>query len=156
MGLVTLANVLMLPLAGSLSDRLGRKRVIVPGLALVALAMPAYVLSASPAWFVAATLVTGLAMGFSGPAPAAYVADIAPVDGRGPAVGVYRTFGDLAAVIGPITVGWLIDVTDYRMAVLVLATLVLLAVVIFATAARETVVRAAAPAAKAAAAPSRP
>ncbi|HEY0691728.1 MAG TPA: MFS transporter [Kribbella sp.] len=156
MGLVTLANVLMLPLAGSLSDRLGRKRVIVPGLALVALAMPAYVLSASPAWFVAATLVTGLAMGFSGPAPAAYVADIAPADGRGPAVGVYRTFGDLAAVIGPIAVGWLIDVTDYRVAVLVLAALVLLAVVIFATAARETVVRATAPAAKAAAAPSRP
>jgi len=141
MALVTVVNVLSLPLAGSLSDRVGRKRVIVPGLVLVAVAMPAYVLSETSAWFVVATLVTGVAMGFSGPAPAAYVTDVAPADGRGPAIGIFRTSGDLAAVVGPIALGWLTDVTDYRVAVLALAAVMLVVAIGFAVTARETVVR---------------
>ena len=79
--------------------------------------------------------------GNSGPTPAAYMADVAPADGRGPAVGIYRTAGDLAAVVGPIGLGWIVDHVGYRTAVLVLAAVTLLAVGIFAAIARETVSR---------------
>jgi MFS transporter, DHA1 family, multidrug resistance protein len=139
LGIVTACNLVMVTLAGSVSDRVGRKKVIVPGLATAALVLPLYAVGAHPAWFVAVTLVTGIAMGFSGPTPAAYMADVAPAGARGPAVGIYRTFGDLAGIVGPILLGWLVDGAGYRTAVFVLAGVMFGAVLIFATVARETV-----------------
>jgi MFS transporter, DHA1 family, multidrug resistance protein len=141
LGMVTLTNLIMVTIAGRLSDRIGRKRVIVPGLATVGCALPAYAVTSDPLWFAAVVLVTGVALGFSGPTPAAYMADVAPADGRGPAVGIYRTAGDLAAVVGPIGLGWIVDHVGYRSAVLVLASVTLLAVGVFAGVARETVSR---------------
>ncbi|MEQ4203789.1 MFS transporter [Actinopolymorpha sp. B17G11] len=141
LGIVTFVNLIMVTIAGRLSDRIGRKRVIVPGLAMVGLALPAYAVTSDPLWFASVVLVTGVALGFSGPTPAAYMADVAPADGRGPAVGIYRTAGDLAAVVGPIGLGWIVDHVGYRSAVLVLATVTLLAVGVFAGIARETVSR---------------
>ena len=139
MGAVTFTNLILVTIVGRLSDRIGRKRVIVPGLLVVAVSQPVYALTSSPLAFVLVTLLTGIALGFSGPTPAAYMADVAPADGRGTAVGIYRTFGDLAAVIGPIGLGWLVDHTGYQAAVLTLAGVMLAATVIFATVARETV-----------------
>ncbi|MGW5365585.1 MFS transporter [Actinopolymorpha pittospori] len=139
MGAVTFTNLILVTIVGRLSDRIGRKRVIVPGLLVVAVSQPVYALTSSPMAFVLITLLTGIALGFSGPTPAAYMADVAPADGRGTAVGIYRTFGDLAAVIGPIGLGWLVDHTGYQAAVLTLAGVMLAATVIFATVARETV-----------------
>nr|WP_238363294.1 MFS transporter [Actinopolymorpha pittospori] len=139
MGAVTFTNLILVTIVGRLSDRIGRKRVIVPGLLVVAVSQPVYALTSSPMAFVLVTLLTGIALGFSGPTPAAYMADVAPADGRGTAVGIYRTFGDLAAVIGPIGLGWLVDHTGYQAAVLTLAGVMLAATVIFATVARETV-----------------
>jgi MFS transporter, DHA1 family, multidrug resistance protein len=141
LGVVTFTNLIMVTIAGRLSDRIGRKRVIVPGLAIVGLALPAYTLTSEAWWFAAVVLVTGMALGFSGPTPAAYLADVAPADGRGTAVGIYRTAGDLAAVVGPIGLGWIVDNVGYRSAVLVLAAVTLLAVGLFAAIARETVTR---------------
>ena len=138
LGAVTLCNLLTVSLAGSWSDRFGRKRVIVPGLLVIGGALPFYAVTSDPLWFVVVTVVTGLAAGLSGPAPAAYVADVSPEGGRGPAVGIYRTAGDLAAVAGPITLGWLVDLGDHRLAVVVLAVIVLASGVLFGFAARET------------------
>lgn len=139
MGAVTFTNLILVTIVGRLSDRIGRKRVIVPGLLVVAVSQPVYAMTSSQVTFVLVTLLTGVALGFSGPTPAAYMADVAPADGRGTAVGIYRTFGDLAAVIGPIGLGWLVDHTGYQAAVLTLAGVMLAATVIFATVARETV-----------------
>ena len=139
LGIVTACNLVMVSMAGSVSDRIGRKKVIVPGLAAVALVLPLYAVADHPAWFVAVTLATGIAAGFSGPTPAAYVADVAPAAGRGPAVGIYRTFGDLAGIVGPVLLGWLVDNAGYQVAVLVLAGVIMGAVLTFATMARETV-----------------
>jgi DHA1 family multidrug resistance protein-like MFS transporter len=138
LGAVTLSNLLTVSLAGSLSDRFGRKRVIVPGLLVIGAALPMYAVTSDPIWFVAVTVVTGLASGISGPAPAAYVADVSPEGGRGPAVGIYRTAGDLAAVVGPVALGWLVDLGDHRLAVFALAAVVLFAGALFGFAARET------------------
>ncbi|REF37737.1 putative MFS family arabinose efflux permease [Thermasporomyces composti] len=139
LGIVTACNLVMLSLAGALSDRVGRKRVIVPGMLVIATFLPLYLVSTHAAWFIAVTVVTGVAAGFSGPTPAAYVADVAPSNGRGPAVGMYRTFGDLAGIVGPISLGWLVDHTGYQMAVVVLAAVIMTTILVFAFVARETV-----------------
>ena len=136
---VTVTNLVVVSLAGRLSDRIGRKRVIVPGLLVVSLSLPVYAVTSDPVLFAAVTLVAGLAMGFSGPTPAAYMADVAPADGRGTAVGIYRTAGDLAAVVGPIGLGLLVDHAGHQAAVLTLAAVMLAVVVTFASTARETV-----------------
>ncbi|OLT09786.1 hypothetical protein BJF78_06160 [Pseudonocardia sp. CNS-139] len=138
LGAVTLGNLLTLPLAGHLNDRFGRKQVIVPGLLVVGAGVPLYAVTADPVWFIVITVVTGLASGICGPTPAAYVADLVPAGGRGPAVGLYRTAGDLAGVVGPVALGWLVDAGDHRAAVLALAAVVFGSGVVFALAARET------------------
>ena len=69
LGAVTLCNLLTVSLAGSLSDRFGRKRVIVPGLVVIGAALPLYALTSDPVWFVAVTVVTGLASGISARLP---------------------------------------------------------------------------------------
>jgi MFS family permease len=145
LGTVTACNLIMVSLAGALSDRVGRKRVIVPGMLVIAVFLPLYLVSTNAAWFIAVTVVTGVAAGFSGPTPAAYVADVASSNGRGPAVGMYRTFGDLAGILGPISLGWLVDHTGYQTAVVALAAVIMATILVFAFVARETVQRTPAP-----------
>lgn len=52
---------------------------------------------------------------------------------------MYRTFGDLAGIVGPISLGWLVDHTGYQMAVVVLAAVIMTTILVFAFVARETV-----------------
>lgn len=66
---------------------------------IVGMALPVYALTDSPVWFVTITVLAGLANGFSGATPAAYVADVAPARAR----------GTTAGIVGPILLGWLID-----------------------------------------------
>ena len=64
--------------AGVLVDRYGRKAVIVPATVAAGLSMIVFLAAPSYAWFLAACVVWSVAVGISGPAPAAYAADMAP------------------------------------------------------------------------------
>ena len=78
--------------------------------------------------------------GISGPAPAAYAADVIPEESRGLGMGLFRTYSDVGFVIGPLLLGWIADVTDsFRWSLLFNAALMASAVTVFAVFARETV-----------------
>lgn len=98
-------QALLLPVAGILADRVGRKTLIVPSTILTGLALVAYGLAPSKEWFFVAAGFYALASGIQGPAPGAYLADVAPAHLRGISMGTYRTFGDLAGLIAPIALG---------------------------------------------------
>jgi len=137
LGAITVCNIVMVRYAGALSDRVGRKRVIVP--AMLVVAVGAAGLAAPDGWaFVLAALVTGVAAGFSGPTPAAYLVDVTPPRARGTVTGVYRTFGDLGGIAGPLLLGVLADSRGFALAALALAAVVVVLTAAFALLCRET------------------
>lgn len=135
---ITVCNMLVVRFAGGLSDRIGRKRVIIPAMAMVSSGCAALALAHSIPAFVIATLATGVASGFSGPTPAAYLADVAAPSARGTAIGVYRTFGDMGTILGPILLGVAAQSWGFAPATLVLAGVVAVTTVAFGVLSRET------------------
>jgi MFS family permease len=67
-----------------------------------------------------------VATGFAGVAPAAMVADLAPRNLSGTAVGMFRFAGDLGFVLGPVLTGLVADAAGYVPAFLVAAAPLLL------------------------------
>lgn len=139
LGLVTTANIVLVSFAGRVADRIGRKRVIVPAMVLAGLATVGYVWADSVVPLLVVLCFVGLLNTFSGPTPAAYLADVAPPGAQGAAVGIFRTFGDLAGLVGPLLLGYLVEHYGTDEAVLVLAAVTVTAGVWFALFARETV-----------------
>jgi multidrug resistance protein len=103
------ANLLTVRAAGSFADRYGRKRVILPAALISGVGLIAFTFSQSFATFIASGILLGIGSGFVGPAPAAYVADIARPGEHGMAMGLFKTFGDVGVTIGPLMMGWLVD-----------------------------------------------
>lgn len=139
LGLVTGLNFLLLGITSGLSDRVGRKRVIVPGILAAGLTMPIFAISHSVLAFVSATIMAGVSVAVSGPTPAAYIADITPSAYRGRAIGIYRSCGDLAAVVGPVGLGAVTDHAGYQAAVLIIGLVLISAALFFWVVAPETV-----------------
>jgi MFS transporter, DHA1 family, multidrug resistance protein len=95
--------------AGVLTDRYGRKRIIVPSTMVSAAAIAVFAMVPSISGFYAACLLWGIATSISGAAPAAYAADIAPAGMNATAMSSFRMFADLGYVLGPLTLGFLAD-----------------------------------------------
>lgn len=94
---------------GALSDRIGRKSLIVGGMLLQALAIGLIAASSSfGPWLVEAALL-GLGTAMVYPTLLAAVADVAAPIWRGAAIGVYRLWRDLGFAIGAIVAGILAD-----------------------------------------------
>jgi len=123
--------------AGSLSDRIGRRSVLVPS--LIATAAITAVLGAghSAAMFVVWMAVLGAASGYARPGPTSIVADVSALETRAVAVAGYRFAADLGALVAPIVVGVVAQYANYGAAFVALAALPLAAAVVTA-AARET------------------
>lgn len=136
--MISAINFATLYLAGSLADRFGRKSVIVPSGILTALSVWLYAYTGSVGLFVANGVLLGIGTGLGGPAPAAYATDLVPRESLGPAMGLYRTVSDLGLVLGPVSLGWLVDVTGYGAAFTTNAVLVAATTVAFGLIAIET------------------
>lgn len=113
MTLQSAANLLVLPLAGSLADRCGHARVIVPSTVGLALCLVLIALAPAAWVYFVAVILLGIAGGIVNPSSTAYAADQAP-DGRfGPAMGILRTVGDAGFVAGPILAGLAVDLLPW-------------------------------------------
>jgi MFS family permease len=99
------AEFVVLYPAGSASDRIGRKRVLLPALAGLAIMMAAVGWAGSAVALGILMGLVGLTSGSAASGPAAMLADVAPEGGSGTAVGVFRFFGDLGFVLGPLVGG---------------------------------------------------
>jgi MFS family permease len=94
---------------GALSDRIGRKGLIVGGLLLQGMAIGA-IAATSGFWpWFAACVALGIGTGMVYPTLLAAVADVADPAWRGSALGVYRMWRDLGFAAGAILVGVVAD-----------------------------------------------
>jgi MFS family permease len=109
LGLMAFINFLLTFPAGMMVDRFGAKATIVPSALLSLVGYLLCVPLRSIGGFVGASMVLSVGSGILGPAPPAYAAEVAPPERRGAAMGLYRSVGDLGFVIGPPTVGFIID-----------------------------------------------
>ena len=137
MSLIWVFNIATLYHAGALSDRYGRKRVIVPSTLVAGLAVAMFAVSGNFAMFLVSAAVWGVGSGLSGPSPAAYVADISPAALRGRIFGLYRSVSDSGYVVGPLLLGWLAEASGYATPLLLVAALCLLSGAAFALFAPE-------------------
>jgi maltose/moltooligosaccharide transporter len=103
--------------SGFIATRFGRRRTILTGLAIFSVLLAA-------GFFVPKVIFIGVMLGLGGMAWALVnvnslpmVLDTAPQDRLGTSTGLYYLFSTLAAVAGPITNGWIIDLTgrNYNM-----------------------------------------
>ncbi len=137
-GLGVVGLILIGP-AGFAADRFGRKPAIIPTGYIAAIGVCISALSPNLTWFVGGLLLSAVGTGVSGPAPAAFVADIAPEEFRGGALGIYRTWGDLGVVLSPVLSGALADATEFPVAIFANGMFLALAVTWFMFAAEEPV-----------------
>jgi MFS family permease len=108
---------------GPLSDRLGRKPLIVGGMLLQAVALAGTALAGSfPPWAASAILLgVGTAMVY--PTLLAAVSDVAHPSWRATAVGVYRLWRDAGFAVGALLAGLVADLAGLQAAVWVVAVL---------------------------------
>src|SRR5262245_16545505 len=99
------AEFLVLYPAGSLSDRRGRRYVLLPSLAALAVTTVAVGWAESPLGLAVVVALLGVASGFAGVPPAAMLADVIPEHQSGTGVGIFRFSGDLGFTLGPLVAG---------------------------------------------------
>ncbi len=109
---VAVLNAATLLPGGRLADRLGRRPVIVAGCLVAAGGMVMLALVPGLGGYLAALAIFGLGSGLLDVGPAAMIGDILSGQG-GTVVASYQMAGDIGAVTGPATAGYLVDVASY-------------------------------------------
>ena len=127
--------------AGRLSDKLGRKIIIVSGGIITVLALLMFTQSYSYHLVLLSAVVLGIGRGFSGPVTSAYLGDIASAQDYEHAIALYRTISDIGFLAGPVLLGWLKDIRGLDFPFFLSAGLFFVAIILFAVLADETVSR---------------
>ena len=108
---------------GPLSDRIGRRSLIVGGLLLQALALVGFTTLHGFAQWIATVVALGIGTALVYPTLIAQVGDLAGSASRASAVGRYRLWRDLGYVVGGLLAGLLTDWLDFRATFLIIALL---------------------------------
>lgn len=131
-GVQLATTMLAKPLTGRLSDRFGRKPMILVGLLLVAATLPVIPQVRTPLPLALLSAVLGLGVAIVTPSTTALVADLAWAGRMGSAMGVFGTIWDSGEAAGPVVAGVLVAAAGYGVAFGVIAAGVGLAALLFA------------------------
>lgn len=129
-GIVTMAAR---PFTGMISDRVGRKPVIIFGLFLGAMTLVAIPVATGFIPLITLSTIFGLSVAIVTPSTTALVADLSKQARLGAAMGVFGTIWDIGEASGPIIAGILIAaLSSYFLSFSIIASAVLLLALIFA------------------------
>ncbi|CAH1217079.1 Tetracycline resistance protein, class C [Paenibacillus auburnensis] len=105
----SLTQLIVSPLAGRLSDRMGRKRIIVLGLIVFAFSELAFGVAHQPWMLFVARMLGGIGAAMIMPAVMAYVADTTSMDERAKGMGLINAAITTGFIIGPGIGGYLAE-----------------------------------------------
>ena len=137
MGVQLATTMLAKPLSGRLSDRLGRKPMILAGLFLCAVMLPVIPTQTSLWLLMPVSALLGLGVAIVTPSTTALVADLVVAGRMGSAMGVFGTIWDTGEAAGPILAGFLIASLSYAPAFTLIAALMAVVALIFAIFVRD-------------------
>lgn len=118
-GLSWVVNGYLLPLSallligGAAGDLYGRRRLLVWGTTLFALASIACAFAPSLSWLVAGRIAQGLGAAMLMPNSLAILGSVFRGEARGRAVGTWAAVGAAAGAVAPLVGGWLVDVAGW-------------------------------------------
>lgn len=127
LGVQLLGIIFTKPLMGKVSDRVGRKQIILPGLFIGALSIALLPFASSVLTLSILSLVFGLGFATVTSSTAALVADLTQDNRYGSSMGVLRTIMDIGQSIGPVLTGWMVGYAGYGSAFMLLAGVLLAA-----------------------------
>lgn len=139
MGGQLLTRMIGKPGGGWLSDRLGRKPMILLGLSLFAVVLPLTVLAETFSVLFLFSCLLGLGVAIVTTSTTALVADLAKAGRMGSAMGVFGTIWDSGEAAGPILAGFLIAHLSYFNAFLLISALIAIAASIFAVGIKDPI-----------------
>lgn len=120
--MLAIGEILILLIAGRAADRYGRRAVLVPSLAVTAVATALLGQTDAAAWTYYPVMVAiGAGIAAGGAAAGGLLADAMPKGGSGAAVGVNQMAGDVGYLVAPLAIGGLAQTTSFGLAYLVAA-----------------------------------
>lgn len=123
LGVQLVGIVVVKPVMGRISDRVGRRRVIVPGLLVGAASIGLVPLATGFAGLTALSLAFGAGFAAVTSSTTALVADLTRNGRYGSSMGVLRTVMDVGQSIGPVLTGWVVGAAGYGAAFGLLAAI---------------------------------
>jgi MFS family permease len=135
-GIQTVTTLAIRPLIGFLSDRAGRRWVIVAGLAVCSAAVLGMSTATDLSALVAAVVAYAAGVATTTAATGAYITDVTRPARYGAAHGVFGTIYDIGDALGPITAGPLVATVGYARMFQIMAFVGFTMAVVFAVASR--------------------
>ncbi len=139
MSAFTFSWALLQPLTGHASDRMGRKTIIVVGLAGAAVSIVSFTLTGSFTFLVVCSLLLGAEAALFYTPLVAMVSDIAPSELEGTLIGSYRFFRDMGYFVGPLLLGAIADSVGLTTAFYTTSGILFAAMISIVVVAKETV-----------------
>lgn len=110
------------PIAGPLSDRFGRRVVILPGFILNLAGVVLLALAPTPLWLIVAAVIMGFGFGSAHPSLTALLVDRTSPQRRGLSIAQFQLFFDLGIGVGAVALGTLLDLTEQNFSAMYLVT----------------------------------
>jgi len=136
-GVQTLATLAARPLMGSLSDRVGRRSMIVVGLAASSAAVLFISAAENVQTLFAAAIAYAAGLAVTTAATSAHVTDLAHGTRFGAAHGIFGTIYDVGDALGPITAGLLVAGVGYARMFQIMAGAAMAMAAVFAISSRQ-------------------
>jgi DHA1 family multidrug resistance protein-like MFS transporter len=134
----TITNLIVTIPVGHAIDYFGRKPIIVLMLTLTAISTLIFPFTYSFYTIALAAVILGIGTGGAGQAPLALATDATINEPHGLSMGLYRLFGDVGFVIGPILMGFIADNTNLSMPFNVTTAIIFVNVILVQLFAKET------------------
>ncbi len=104
-----LANALPLYLGGTLSDTVGRRRVLIPGLLCYGLSLLIVPFAVDPIRLGLLSFALGMSAGVVSTLPTTMLGDCLPAELQSTGIGILRFYTDIGMIVGPLGLGALAD-----------------------------------------------
>lgn len=110
----TLPFMIFMPLYGRLGDSLGKRNLILAGMAIFLAGTLLTMTSASLAWLLLGRAIQGAGLAGIAPLSMAIIYERFPSNERGRALGTWNSIGPVVGIFGPLLAGLMVDYTGWR------------------------------------------